>query len=144
MSVSLASHCLAIHERNSHKIAINHKRLCFIKICVCVYYVFVRYIHVRTSEMWNACRSLARARSFEHNKFSVEMYDICRHIMEPNPEQNITRSRIEYELDRDCVYVCVCECVSTAKMLRMKLLAIFMLCLLLMLRRLNRVMGFAS
>lgn len=27
----------------SHKIAINHKRLCFIKICVCVYYVFVRY-----------------------------------------------------------------------------------------------------
>lgn len=97
----------------SHKIAINHKRLCFIKICVCVYYVFVRYIHVHTSEIWNACRSrvyslslfisLSLIRSLEHRKFSVDVYDICRHVTEPNR----TRSRIEYEADSVCVCVCV-------------------------------------
>lgn len=76
--------------QNSHKIAINHKRLCFIKICVCVYYVFVRYIHVHTKHE----KRLSRSTTSHTKNFFLLAIQYVWH-MQPYHEQHthIRRSR---------------------------------------------------
>lgn len=93
----------------AHKIAINHKRLCFIKICICVYHVFVRY----------SCWRKMKCKTFFALNIAIfivqSVYDIlCRHIM--NRTFTVQRSRrIQLKVwvwVSAWVYVWVWVCVS--------------------------------
>lgn len=86
-------------------------------MCVYVYYVFVRYIHVNT--MRHAICEILRNICCPLNVYSaVCAYDICRHAI--NRKQTHTRTENKLETLGTCVLVCIKE------YLRMKLLVIFM------------------